>query len=775
MLQPIVQEDFSAGSVLNVARHLIDERGARKIRNGLLGEDGSVFKRGGSISHSAEPFDDELRWIWEGYLAPGRRTVFASPDNFGVLDSDDETPLDLGGAGLTLPANAKEINGLLFIGGGIIYGGAQTETADYSTGTVTTTNGSATIEGAGGTDWSPDIVPGMLFRISGERVYVVASVADDDTLTLTENYEGTTAAGKAYTLKRLEAATTPYNSSAIYAVIGDRLITITGSTLRFTERGNPHSQVSDDFHSFEEGVQILGAESIGQSLLVFTTGGITAISNMALSLTDPAGNVQHRLDNISRDLILWGQTGITSYQGGLVVPMLDGVYLLDGVSAPEPISDSILPDYREHVDAGHRPGGAAVYHDHLFLPILDASGGWEDLLICRLDRPVESRTGIIFPWTFGEGAGAQVAALTSRPDSGKLLAAGKGEGAVPGVFDEFDSDSIGAGDLVVQAHSGGGAPVVITGELQTFYSTATLVRPALSYTNFAHTIKFTRPAFDVILQIGKQAGASLLRAQYVSTAGVDGLFIRSPETVNSVVVDPELAETDVRWLRFMLDADEATAELWATDPELGGAPDFTVSLDVTGSAAGSNVLGIPLLMTTQQDTVFHLDDERITSLVAADGGQVPDLAGFLDPEGPSTDHDGSVPYWEIETRDYRASMNVHRWRRLVLIREMEAASGTDPRISADVATGVIPPQPKWDEVDWGEFNWAEEDPADWRALPFGAGPDSGINGYTWPMKRRSRYLRLRLRSSDPVAKLIMRSIEMRYAELGNDRLQKVSD
>jgi hypothetical protein len=131
-----------------IARHLIPDVGTYDVENGLHDEDGSVYRRGGTVYHSNAAFGASLRWLTDVQLPAGQRTVIASPTAFGVLSSDDATPLNLGGAGLLEPAPSTVLGGVLYIGGGVMYGGSR-KTADYSTGTVAVTLGSKVGHGHG--------------------------------------------------------------------------------------------------------------------------------------------------------------------------------------------------------------------------------------------------------------------------------------------------------------------------------------------------------------------------------------------------------------------------------------------------------------------------------------------------------------------------------------------------------------------------------------------------------------------------------------------------
>ncbi len=428
------QEDFAAGAVRSVARHLIPANGVYSLQNSLLDDDGSVYRRGGSEYLSNAAFGaGGLRWVWDGYLLAGQRTVFASNADFGVLAADGVTPVNLGGTGLAGPVRGVVVAGMLFIPGGTIYGGSR-KAADYATGTVTTTLAGKVVTGAG-TAWLANVDAGMLLRIGAGRYYVVASVQSDTQLTLADAYEGATAAGQAYALTRLGSAASPYRTADIYASVAERLVTVEGSSIRFSAGRSvlgvlqPHVFDPTDLHELPEGSVGLGAESIRDQLVVFASDGIWNVTNMAFDLTDAAGNVQQTLQRTSQEVVLWGAAGVASYRGALVVPAVDGVYLVDGVSQPVAVSDSIWPLIVEHVRAGRRPGGAVVFKNHYLLPVLDASNLVVDLLVCRLDRPAAARGRTFFPWSWMRGHGGNVTGLARRVESGaarqpELLAAG---------------------------------------------------------------------------------------------------------------------------------------------------------------------------------------------------------------------------------------------------------------------------------------------------------------------------------------------------------------
>ena len=74
----------------------------------------------------------------------------------------------------------------------------------YTTGTVSLTNGLATVTGVG-TLWLTNIQSGDLFTIEGEHLYIVIAVTSDTSLTLNRVYAESTVSGQAYTIARVSS------------------------------------------------------------------------------------------------------------------------------------------------------------------------------------------------------------------------------------------------------------------------------------------------------------------------------------------------------------------------------------------------------------------------------------------------------------------------------------------------------------------------------------------------------------------------------------------
>lgn len=382
------QEDFSLGIYRGrkaPASSLYDSV------NALINDEGLPFRRGGSAYKSNADAGSTLLGIFEGFLSAGSRTLFWSATDIWTLASDDATPVQF--TTPVAPPNAGArgavVDGVLFLScsdglqGLFSWGGSRKPDPDQTTSTVTFTNGSAVIT-ASGTSWSTKYEAGTIVT-SGTVVATVKTVDSNTQITLAEPWTGASGA----------ASATLYN----WAVNGNfgphfpvavgsppRLLWSNGSKVYYTGRGAPNSiDLATDYHQFGESAVVIGSDSIQDEALFFTTLGVWAISNLSFDDVDAFGNIQHSVAQINKDVILWGDAGVTGWAGGFVVPAVDDVYVLAPNGQSSAISGALRPLYRAHVQAGYRPGLATVHRGHYFLPILDGSTV-VDSLVCRLDR-----------------------------------------------------------------------------------------------------------------------------------------------------------------------------------------------------------------------------------------------------------------------------------------------------------------------------------------------------------------------------------------------------
>lgn len=415
-----VQRDWSGGQFSTPARELIPENGFADCINGLLEEDGTVFRRGGGAYKTTVDAPANLTFLWDGYVSAGQRTVVGTASNFYVLDTDDQTLVTLGGNGTDgrRPASG---DGLVFIPCGAsasttlaIYGGSR-KTAAYTTGSVTVTSGSQTVTGSG-TTWSTNVDVGMVF-VTAAFASVVTAVNSNTSITV-RDFPTATQTGVTYSLSHIATSNIGSTVDAVATISAPaRVVVATGSKIKFSGAGTWNTFAATDYHQLPSGATVLGMEALGHVLMVFSTAGVFAISGMDYDLTDAYGNVQQRISQLSRDVILLDQRGITGWHGALVVPATDDIYLMTDTAAPQSVSAEIRKKYRDYVKAGYTCGFTTVYRNHLFVPILNG-GTWVDTLVCRLDAG---------GWTRWDGHSGTSVGFTTRSTSGaptpKLLSA----------------------------------------------------------------------------------------------------------------------------------------------------------------------------------------------------------------------------------------------------------------------------------------------------------------------------------------------------------------
>jgi hypothetical protein len=186
----------------------------------------------------------------------------------------------------------------------------------------------------------------------------------------------------------------------------------------------------------------------------------------------------------------------------------------------------------------------------------------------------------------------------------------------------------------------------------------------------------------------------------------------------------------------------------------------------TGSGANT-----PALTTRISGT-----SSRSPKLLAADRatGRVLDLTSTFDPSDMNaSEADGSNITWEVELRDYATGDgNLNHARRLRIRYELATPSSATatPTITALLSTGAtLPGVATWDDVTWDDFVWADVNEGEYEPLDGTAPPDQGRNPHTWHFKKRARYVRAILSSSQPAQRLILRSVEWYVRPAGNDR------
>lgn len=217
--------------------------------------------------------------------------------------------------------------------------------ANYSTGTLTATNASATITGSG-TTWNTttNAEVGEYIQLPDSKWYKITAIASDTSLTIERTYQGSTLAGQSYVISPWGEVQGKLNSSsAVTALVRptpdfienhlNRIWTLEGNTLRFSVLDT--SVTEEHFNDWDtannagtiiipsgKGDTGTGLYSLNNTLYVFQRRAIWRIYG-----NSPANfelrNVTNEIGMIDkRTLVEWGD---------LLVFLSDkGVYLFDG-------------------------------------------------------------------------------------------------------------------------------------------------------------------------------------------------------------------------------------------------------------------------------------------------------------------------------------------------------------------------------------------------------------------------------------------------------------
>lgn len=401
-LRIIGQDDFAAGVIRGVAPDVMPGVGLANAINGLYNDDGDVYRRGtyapfaAPSGASAAP----VTLLWSGYLSGAPKLLYADTTGVGTL-----TSLGMSGAYVTLSATPLPtvqrpavVANQIYLPNGVVWGGAVSK-ANYAVGTAALTAGSDVAIGTG-TAWSANVEVGQFLTIGG-AYYRVITVTDDTHLTL-DHAAPANVATTGYTISRTAAWVRPPSLAAGATLrvcsIAGRLVVAANNRVAFSVADAPWAFVADDFHELPGGVQVMGLASIRDTLLAFSNFGLWSVSNMSYDLTDAQGNIQQILSLLTPEVSLWQEGGLCEWNGRIIAPCIDKIFIVDALNPPVPVTTSIAPDYQGFI-AGHALlGGCKVFNNHLFVPILDFVLAPVALYVCRLDRSVKGRQ-TYFPWS----------------------------------------------------------------------------------------------------------------------------------------------------------------------------------------------------------------------------------------------------------------------------------------------------------------------------------------------------------------------------------------
>lgn len=440
-LQWVGQDDFAVGTLVGVAQDQQVAVGLESAINALFDDDGDVLRRGRVVRDLGAAAPAPLTFVWSGYLGINYVQLVATAARIYAVVAN--ALIDLGAFGVPQPVLPAIVGDLLFMPNGFVWGGSTK--ANYATGTIAMTAGSPVVTGVG-TGWAAaNAEPGMLFqRTGGTRWYQIKSVDSATQITLTEPAATNVAAGTAYVISAAAAASTlPVTTRTRHlGVCANRLLIGIDNIVSFSPSGAPFTFNATDFHKLPDGVSIIGVSSIRDQALIFTNYGLWSISNMAFDLTDDFGNPQQTLSRLTPEVSLLHEAGLAEYSGAIIAPCIDRCLLIDGVSPPVSISDSIASIYMTFVRSGARPGGGKVFRNHYFLPWISTAQAPVGLLVCRINRPVRERQ-LYYPWAQWDGYVTGISAFDVDLRSVPVLRAVHKDGYrvdATGAFPPFNDD-----------------------------------------------------------------------------------------------------------------------------------------------------------------------------------------------------------------------------------------------------------------------------------------------------------------------------------------------
>jgi hypothetical protein len=162
--------------------------------------------------------------------------------------------------------------------------------------------------------------------------------------------------------------------------------------------------------------------------------------------------------------------------------------------------------------------------------------------------------------------------------------------------------------------------------------------------------------------------------------------------------------------------------------------------------------------------------QLLGAAVGGSGSRVLNLSSYFEPAAPfKNDHDGTTHEWLVTMRDIVPDrLNIEAFVRQLRVRyEMLDAGADNPTISAWYSRGVLVVGTLWGTAIWGTDTWADTD-TDYVQLSGQAPEDDGRKPYPWTVRKRARFIRFRLRSTSPVARLTLRNVEIKARPSGRE-------
>jgi len=217
--------------------------------------------------------------------------------------------------------------------------------SDYTTGTISVTNDSATVTGSG-TSWntSTNAEVGQYIELPDGKWYKITAVGSDTSITIEVSYQGATDSGESYTISAWGEIQGDLNSSTLPASLTkptpefienhkERVWTLKGNSLKFSAffaaAGGEHfndwdtlSRAGEILVPFNKGDTGTGLYSLGNNLYLFGKHSIWALYG-----SSPAN---FELRNLNNETGMIAPQSLVEYEDLIIFLSTQGIIMFDG-------------------------------------------------------------------------------------------------------------------------------------------------------------------------------------------------------------------------------------------------------------------------------------------------------------------------------------------------------------------------------------------------------------------------------------------------------------
>lgn len=342
---------FDGGLITDIHETKLKSNQSPNLQNVVFDESGSIKTRGGYIKYNASAMAEPVSGLIRYYGSDGISQLLAKSGDALFLGDDVAgtfTEITLGsGVSLDQSLDWTVSNGTLLVvdGSNYIQKYRGSTKSNYSTGTISVTNGSEVVTGSG-TTWTGNTEVGEYIKLPNNKWYKITNVTGNTTLSVEVEYQGSTVSGQTYIVSpwgevqgKLNSALTP-GTLVRPAPISiqnhyNRIWTLEDNTLRFSALDTSVDEENfNDFDSSNNAGQInipstkgakgVGIYSFNDSLYVFQQRAIWRVVGTAPS--------NFELRNISNEVGLLARASLVEWNNLLIFLSDQGIVAFDGTN-----------------------------------------------------------------------------------------------------------------------------------------------------------------------------------------------------------------------------------------------------------------------------------------------------------------------------------------------------------------------------------------------------------------------------------------------------------